>query len=307
MSTVQITYFSILPNDILLEILMELVNITPTFREVFKFVRSIPKINVLIENKNRVAYLIKMYLPKKLVDILLSYNFGINLRGPEYFMAFCTLYRYINYTIVTLESYLSLDDESKYIYENEVVTVADEHLISDLSNVSSLYHIFLFHKHFYNMITFDISHLGTNFDFLTVLHSLYDMDKYIVFDDDKVLSYIRTGQIEENYIIIKIFNYLGEIYDKSPYYLFIIVVILLSDKINLDLQDNEGLFTLILFIVDNELFFFLFEKLRAKLSHGKKIDIVKRYRQNLRLGRYHGEGEERLIYNNEICNLLLEN
>jgi hypothetical protein len=158
------------------------------------------------------------------------------------------------------------------------------------------------------MITFDISNLGINFRFSNIAQDLYNIygSDFRRYFDDEILSYIKTGQISKNYVITKMFDYLGEIYDKSSSYLALIGIILLSEKINLDTQDDESLFAFILFIMDNELYVFLFQKLREKLSDTKKMSITNRYYQDLRSGRYHGEDQERIVYYNEICNLLLE-
>lgn len=278
-----VTYLSLLPDIIIADIIVSLIQQSTDFTQVYRFTSAIPRLTFLIERGVITNYLIKKYLPKDLSHIILLYKYGKTLRGTDYFMAFSALYHRSLAMINSVSDYILLHLDMYYNYNTRII-YADRRTLLDLESIESLHNISKNYKYFYDVVTtsgIDISRLGINFDFYEVeetIRGIYSIPILGTYTSRELCIYVKNGQLPRDYIINKEFEYIGESYDFSPYYLFILGMILLSKGIDLDIQNNGHLFTFILFIMDNELFNFLFEKLREKLSESKKILIINDYK-----------------------------
>lgn len=146
------------------------------------------------------------------------------------------------------------------------------------------------------------------YNYLEELYTIYKNDEdnypiYILYNKI-TLNYIFTGNILDNYKLLE-FKKLGEIYTGSLD-IIIINTILLSDKIKLEIQEDDGLLDNFIYLMDTR-YNTIFVKLKQKLSYIKRINIVESYNKRFKSERYSREETQRLIYYNEICNLLLEN
>lgn len=139
MTTQQITYFSILPDNILVEIIMGLIDTEIPLEEIYNFIKCIPRVNLLVVNINTAKYLIHSYLPKGLQNILLLFKYQEKLSGIKYFMTFYLLY-------TGSKNYLTFNSE-KYsnIYESNGVPI-DKNMIINIRSMLDLYGIYKYRK-----------------------------------------------------------------------------------------------------------------------------------------------------------------
>lgn len=120
---------------------------------------------------------------------------------------------------------------------------------------------------------------------------------------DEIMNYINTGEIVDNYLLtdfLLCINQSGDDYG----FLFVGTIILVSDKINLEIQDDELIYNLMIYILQNkDDISFLFELIRKKLSPTKKISIINRFYQDISNGVIFDDRNS-VIYMTEVVNLL---
>jgi hypothetical protein len=320
----KVTYFSLLPDELLFELL---VNVLSSDNQstgniinmigVNSFVESIPRLFVILANKKNVSILIDKYTHTLDIVRILKYEYFLDVK--TYLKIFYMLY--VNVTLDYYKEYVNSGDymlpNSDMVPEEDPIRIELDPLNQITYTIKNLHKIKIKFKYFYKdfiesgMIE-SLTNIGEGIYYYNPLYSILEelYEDYIgtrkliysSYYTKTTKDYIFTGSIPHGYKVPEL-KFLAELYDNYTD-LIILNIILLSDKVNLEIQDDEYLFDNLIFLIAMR-YNHAFIKFKEKLSYNKRVLIINAYNLRLENGRYSGEPLERLVYYNEILEELL--